>query len=165
MSDTFTTDDDTSGESQENPNLKLLREKAKTADEALKQVADLSRKLAVIESGIDAETPMGKLFLKAYDGEASADAIKAAAAEYGILPKGAPAEVVEDSTDSGTEVREALADASPADTGESPDPNMTARDLFNKGMADGMTEEAAAGLMVSSLAQAAMAGDPRVIQQ
>ena len=167
MSDTFTNDaDEFSGEGQENTNLRLLREKAKSADDAVRQVADLSRKLAVLESGIDAESPVGRLFMKAYDGENSASAIQEAAKEYGIPMKGAAAvEEADVPVDIGTEVRQELADGAPADSGESPDPNGLARDLFNKAISDGMSEEAAAGLFINSLTQAAMKGDPRVIAQ
>lgn len=56
------------------------------ADEAKAEAAKAKRDLALIKAGIDIDSPTGKLFVKGYDGEATVDAIKAAAAEYGLLP-------------------------------------------------------------------------------
>jgi hypothetical protein len=168
MSDTFTDGyEGEAPESQENANLRQLREQAKAGKEAQQQVADLSRKLAVLESGIDADSSLGKLFLKGYDGEVTGDAIKQSATEYGIPFKGQTQEapVDEQPQDSGTETRQELADQAPADTGESADPNQTARDNFKRSIEDGRTTETAAGDFIATLAQAALNGDQRVIVQ
>lgn len=58
--------------------LAEVRAKAAEAEAA-------QRKLAFIEAGVDVNTPTGKLFAKAYDGEFSLDAVKAAATEYGLI--------------------------------------------------------------------------------
>jgi hypothetical protein len=39
----------------------------------------------MLKAGIDLETPQGKLFAKAYDGESTLDAVKSAAEEYGVI--------------------------------------------------------------------------------
>jgi hypothetical protein len=70
----------------EQANLRQLREKAKRTDALEAENARLVRDLALHQAGIDISTPIGKLFLKAYDGEPTADAIRSAAAEYGVLP-------------------------------------------------------------------------------
>lgn len=72
-------DDQTPEEEAEH--IKNLREKAKKAD----QVPDLERKVAVLEAGVNTSTPLGKMFLKSYDGELSPEAIQAAAAEVGLV--------------------------------------------------------------------------------
>lgn len=64
---------------------KNLERKAKEADAAKAEAQAAKRELAILKAGIDLESPTGKLFAKAYDGEASVDAIKAAATEYGLI--------------------------------------------------------------------------------
>ena len=60
------------------------KRRADEAEKALAEMADAKRKLAMIEAGIDLQSPMGRLFSDAYRGDPTADAIAAAAAEYGI---------------------------------------------------------------------------------
>ena len=160
MSDTFTDDEPTQ---QENPNLKLLREKAEKADALAAQLAQSERKNAVLESGIDTSSKLAELFLKSYDGESSAEAIKAAAQEYGIPFKGEAPEPVEETVDTGTEIRTELADGSPVGTEPSPDPNQVALDAFKAAIANGATEEAAQAVFFNVIAAAAGDGDERVI--
>lgn len=64
---------------------KNLERKAKEADAAKAEAQAAKRELALLKAGIDLESPTGKLFAKAYDGEASVDAIKSAATEYGLI--------------------------------------------------------------------------------
>ena len=163
MSDTFTTDDEPSGESQENANIRLLRQKAETADKATQEAAQLRRELAVVKSGVDAESKLGQLFLKSYDGENTPEAIKAAAEDFGIPFKGAETEVVEPPVDSGTDVRTELADGTPVGSEPAPDPNQIALQTFQEAIKSGSTEEAAAALFFNTLAEAASRGDERVI--
>ena len=160
MSDTFTEDE----AQQENHNLKLLREKADRADEATKALAQMERKVAILESGIDTSSKVAELFLKSWDGENNPEAIKAAAAEYGIPLKGEKVEEVEaPQEDSGTDVRTLLADGAPTSEVEAPDPNQVALENFKAAIANGATEEKAAGIFFNTLAEAASRGDERVI--
>ena len=55
------------------------------AQRAAAEAAAAKKELAFLRAGIDLDSPQGKLFAKAYDGEASLDAVKAAAQEYGLL--------------------------------------------------------------------------------
>jgi len=64
---------------------KNLERKAKEADAAKAEAQAAKRELALLKAGIDLESPTGKLFAKAYDGEASVEAIKTAATEYGLI--------------------------------------------------------------------------------
>lgn len=48
------------------------------------------RELAFMKVGIDTDSPTGKLFAKAYDGEATVEAIAQAAAEYGLVKPPSP---------------------------------------------------------------------------
>lgn len=83
--DQFDQDDDNTGRNPMRDRMKqleteLAEERARRAEAETAQ-----RKLAFIEAGIDVNTPTGKLFAKAYDGEFSLDAVKAAATEYGLI--------------------------------------------------------------------------------
>lgn len=169
MSDTLT-DGETPAGTEENPNLKLLREKAKTADEATEALAKAQREIAVLKSPIDAESPLGKFFFESYKGDLTdADAVLAAANEIGVPMKQGAAvvkpegEVETPPEPNGTEDRQELAAGAPADTGVTPDPNKVAKDTFDAAIAAGKTEEAARGEMLQVIAQAGLAGDPRVI--
>lgn len=171
MSDTLTNGETEVVDPNENPNIKLLREKANKVDESTRALADAQREIAVLKSGIDAESPIGKMFLKAYDGDlADSEALIAAAKEIGVPMKGeTPAEPVVAVTPTldpnGTEIRQQLAAEAPADTGESVDPNKTAMDAFEAAIKAGKSSEAARGDYLSALAEAAVAGDKRVLAE
>ena len=62
----------------------LERDLAATKAE-LAEAAAAKRELNLIRAGVDLDSPTGKLFAKAYDGELDVDAIKEAAAEYGVI--------------------------------------------------------------------------------
>ena len=68
----------------------------KEADEAKVDAQNAKRELALMKAGIDLESPTGKLFVKAYDGEITVEAIKAAAGEYGLIATSQTAEVAND---------------------------------------------------------------------
>ena len=59
----------------ENAELKAQADAASTA----------ARELAFVKAGIDPELPISKYFVKAYDGELTADAIREAGIEAGLL--------------------------------------------------------------------------------
>ena len=79
-----------------------LRERMKQLESenaALKAKADQAskaeRELAFVKAGVDPSNPMAKYFMKAYDGELTADAIKEAAIEAQIVGTHKPAETVD----------------------------------------------------------------------
>ncbi len=77
-------------EEQEGRNPLRDRMKQLEAENAeLKAQADASssaaRELAFVKAGIDPELPISKYFVKAYDGELNADAIREAGIEAGLL--------------------------------------------------------------------------------
>lgn len=90
--DEIDTDDDAQDEAPK-PKRNWRREleaEAEAGKQAKAEAAAAKRELALIRAGIDLSTPQGKLFAKAYDGEPTADAIKAAAQEYGVLDTDTP---------------------------------------------------------------------------
>jgi hypothetical protein len=69
----------------DNPNMRQLREKAKKADEAERRAAELERRLAFAEAGIDMSDPKSRYFVAGYDGDLDRDAIRQAAERDGFL--------------------------------------------------------------------------------
>jgi hypothetical protein len=72
--------------------IKALRQTAKNQSKELKKLRDdaaknseSTKKLAFIEAKLP-ESPQTKFFLDKYEGEYTAEAIRAAAAEYGFIP-------------------------------------------------------------------------------
>jgi hypothetical protein len=81
---------DTNGGGESNK-FRQLREKAQRVDEAEAQLLAVNRRIAVLESGVDLETPMGALFVRAYQkanpGELTVEALREEAAKYGVPVK------------------------------------------------------------------------------
>lgn len=89
MSDTSTWQDDpqapeTDQVTRSRKDLRGLEAAAREGRKAQAELAQVQRDLALTRAGIP-DTGPGKLFLKAYDGELTQDAILAAATEYGII--------------------------------------------------------------------------------
>jgi hypothetical protein len=156
------------------PNIRQLRDTAKRYDESEAALQAAHQRIAILESGLDLESPVGELFMKGYAGEYTPDALKDEAARYGVPMKDNPtaiaeeaqgvAELVEDYIEpTGTAERRLLAIGAPADTGENKDPRQLALEHFNRRMAEGATEDVAAAEHVAMLANAAIRGDHRVI--
>jgi hypothetical protein len=80
--------DGTEAATERNPLRAEMRKLAKE-NKALRATAEANsgaaRELAFIKAGIDLAGPGAKSFLKAYDGELTAEAIKAAAVEDGLV--------------------------------------------------------------------------------
>lgn len=66
---------------QENKELRQLKADAEAA----------KKKLAFVEAGVDLSSPVAEYFIKGYDGEISAEAIKSAASKLNLTPQSAPA--------------------------------------------------------------------------
>jgi len=67
--------------------LRALAKKGENADLEAKEadVAALRQEVAIARSGIDADSPLGRIFLRGYDGDLTdVEGVKAAAAELGI---------------------------------------------------------------------------------
>lgn len=99
MSDEALDYDEDVAEGSEEPNvIRTLRKQAeqasKQAKEAQAELEALRRKTAFMEAGIDPADKRMAYFVKGYDGEVNADAIKAQAVADGFLeaPAGTPAE-------------------------------------------------------------------------
>lgn len=69
-----------------------LREAAERGKEARQEAEQLRRENAFLKAGIDPESPRAKYFVKGYDGELTAEAIKSEAEAAGIFEAPAKAE-------------------------------------------------------------------------
>lgn len=174
MPDDDVNDEQTGEEPSEegNQNLRQLRQLAKKGEkaEALEaEAAQLRRDLAIARSGIDESTPIGKLFLKGFDGDWSdPDAVKAAAEEAGVPFKDGAKPEGETETPppepTGTDERRALAaEANPEDGEEHKHPTVAANEAFKAEMERGRDEDTAMGAWVATKAAAAINGDQRAI--
>jgi hypothetical protein len=97
---------------------KQIEKQAKRAKQAEERALAAERKLAILASGLDLDNPQHAFFAEHYDGEMTAEAIKARATELGFLeppkPEVPDAEVAQHAQ--GTAIA-AGADTPAADTG------------------------------------------------
>lgn len=85
-------DDDDDGDGQQEQyaqlpvkDLRALRKAAKERDQQSAQMQSMQRELAFARAGLDLDNPQLKYFVKAYDGELTAEAIRTAAEEAGFV--------------------------------------------------------------------------------
>ena len=84
MSDNYT-DDDLDFEADESSDIRSLRRAANAAKRLKAENAQMKRELAFAKAGIALEDPKMRYFVKGYDGELEADAIREAATEAGFI--------------------------------------------------------------------------------
>lgn len=87
MPDEDDNDNEPDGISLSRDDLRQLREKARTADEATTKLAELERKVLFGEAGIDMTSKAAQYFTKGYEGDMTLEAIKAEAEEAGLFQK------------------------------------------------------------------------------
>lgn len=68
-----------------------LEADAREGKKAANELAAAKRELAMHKAGIDLDSKAGRLFAKAYDGDSTVEAVKAAAAEYDLITPETPA--------------------------------------------------------------------------
>ena len=93
-------DDETSETVSKDPvraHLKKVESENKLLRQQAQELETLKRKMAFAEAGIDVNAPVAKYFMKGYDGEVSAEAIRAAAEEANLLQPQKPMEVADES--------------------------------------------------------------------
>ena len=114
MTDEMPTEAEDSVSQESKPNWRReLEARASAGDEAVAELAQLRRELSFRDAGVDPNTKQGQYFMRGYDGEMTADAIRAEAAELGLT--GQPVQTQEPQIDYGAEQRIAMAadDAGP----------------------------------------------------
>lgn len=102
MSDNDLDDDETTDPS-ESPVIRDLRKQVKTLKNENRELAaratageEATRKMAFLEAGVDLNDPKTGYFVKGYDGELTADAIKTAAVDAGFMETPEPSTQPED---------------------------------------------------------------------
>jgi len=65
--------------------LRNLEAKNKELEAKLSEATEAQRKLAFVEAGVDLNAPISRYFVKAYDGEMTAEAIRQAATEANLI--------------------------------------------------------------------------------
>lgn len=83
MSDNYT--EETYVEGEEQDSLKNLRSAANRAKKLEAELNQMKRQMAFYQAGISQDDPRMQYFVKGYDGELSADAIRSAATEAGFI--------------------------------------------------------------------------------
>lgn len=114
MTDEMPTEAEDSVSQESKPNWRReLEDRAKAGDEAVAQLAQLQREVSFRDAGVDPNSKQGQYFMRGYDGEMTADAIRAEAAELGLT--GQPVQTQQPQIDYGAEQRIAMAadDAGP----------------------------------------------------
>lgn len=98
-----------------------LESRAAAGDEAVAELAQLRRELSFRDAGVDPASKQGQYFMRGYDGELTVDAIRAEAAELGLVGESQTLPVQTAPVDYGAEQRIAMASD---DTGPVTDPNL-----------------------------------------
>ena len=65
--------------------LRKVEQQLKAAEAKAKELETAARELAFVKAGVDTNAPIAKYFVKGYDGELSADAIRVAAQEANLI--------------------------------------------------------------------------------
>lgn len=91
MSDNYT-DDDFDTDNEDDNSIPSLRRAANKSKKLEAELRSLRRELAFAKAGIPLGDPKMNYFVKGYEGELDADAIKAAAIEAGFLASQEPAQ-------------------------------------------------------------------------
>ena len=65
--------------------LRKVEQQLKAAEAKAKELETAARELAFVKAGVDTNAPIAKYFVKGYDGELSAEAIRVAAQEANLI--------------------------------------------------------------------------------
>lgn len=156
----------------EGNDMRNLRRKARAHDKLaaeLETANAATRELAFIKAGVDTDTPIGKLFMRAYDGELDKESVQAAYAELGgSSSSDSDEEPPPDPSVEATRERQALASGAATEDGEVPvvpvrGPTGRAVKAGKDALEHGAPREDAAGVTFGQLIGAAAEGDSTVI--
>jgi len=148
--------------------IKNLRAANKRAEERAKTAEGAVRKLAFLEAGLNPkDNPQVELFMKAYDGELTEEAIRAEAIRYRLITESAPGEVVEgfESDAAQTWARQQLGADSfdPSLPVPEGDPMGNAYAEFHRLRRDGATSEEASVAVLGKIFEQARQGNAKFV--
>jgi ribosomal protein L12E/L44/L45/RPP1/RPP2 len=166
-------DDDDNQEDEDPRQVTLSRDQIRSMERDARQARQLQRENAMLKAGIDTDSDLGTMFVKAYDGDLNPEVIRAAWAK--IAPAEKPAEPKPDDGEPPAAEREGdkrfeeerhllVASGSP-DDGRPPDrdPRKTAVEAGQKALQEGKSRDEALAETFSALVAAAAAGDERAM--
>jgi hypothetical protein len=137
---------------------KLREEREQLATER----AQLHRENAFLRAGVDLDTPVGKLLIKAYDGDLEVDAIRSSYSEIAPSTTTSTAPPSTEAQYRDGFMREATTSAPIGDLTES-DPVASGRKAFDDRIRQGATREDASAEILTRLIDAGARGDNRVV--
>lgn len=146
--------------------IKKLRAEAEQAKALQKQLEAKERQIAFLQAGVDTESKLGKMLMATYEGDMDPDAIRAEAAEIGLVKvEGVVAEqndsAVNESQSQFQNARDAFAGG---DTAKFEAPQRSAADAafdeWNNGRKSGLSSADASDMAFASFIASAAKGDP-----
>lgn len=156
-------DDPNTPDTTDEGNARQLRE-AYEASQSSNGV--LARENAMLRAGVDLDSPLGKMFARAYDGELDTDAVRAAATEVGAMRAATPAAEVtlEPGEEGSTDLRQELGTGgTPPGGGEGPHPTVKMADAAKEVLVKTGNHGRALAAGFGELVGAAAEGDRRII--
>lgn len=163
--------DDNLDDTQEHTDVKSLRQAASEGAAAKAELDRVKRELAFAKAGVDTDSKLGKLLYAAYDGDLTADAIKAAATDIGMFQTAPAPQDTPAATLTATEKlvldaqRQIAPGAQSAHTPPAKSPYVEAGELLTEHIARGGKREDAVAHAITHLLDAAAKGDSRVAVQ
>ena len=125
-----------------NPNWRRdLERRAREGDKAVKELQALKRREAIREAGLDPADKMVKLFEKAYDGDVTADAIKEAAEEYGLIKTEVVDEAAPPEQNPRQDGMDAITKAAGSPVSTTPDVKTDLQKAYQDGGTDGLLDQ------------------------
>lgn len=170
--DEFIEGDETQQQQPESSTIRQMREELKRKGEALESSTaeaeagrDARRKLAFMDAGIDLDTPTGKLFADAYQGDLTTEAVKAKASEYGIIEPPKTETATPEEQAAAEEIVQATVGAPEGGQKPPPDPSFPYQEGRRVYQEMGDREQALAAHFRGKLDQAAERGDKGIVKK
>ena len=157
-----------SQEQEEKPYVRMKREDIQALEQAAQKAKDMEgvqRELAMTKAGVDTDSPMGRMFFKAYDGELTKEAIQTAAQEIGLMEKTTQNPEIPKEEQGSTEERQTLNNGATPPGENITHPKDEAKANAMKVIEDGGKFEQAAGAFLSTLVQRYADGDTRAARK
>ena len=126
-----------------------------------KDVDKLQRELVMTKAGVNTESPLGKMFFSAYDGELTKEAVQAAAQEVGLLEVTTPPPELTQEEKGATQERQMAANGAAQPDTNPQHPKDEAIEKAKSIVQEGGTYEQAGAGYISTLVQRHAQGDQR----
>jgi hypothetical protein len=152
---------------EEGEGIKKLREKAEQGSAAIDENARLKREMAFMRAGIDTTSKPAQALIASYSGELDPDAIKAEAAEWGLVKGEAPPVQQYDENSPERQQQEIREQTSGQPAPVLPPPEVNGMDKaisgYHENRTKGMADEAAQVQAFGEVIRAAAGGDKSTI--